>query len=379
MAQDRPAEHRKRYSPDNATQPHEFIPHMLPFGAGMAGAFGLPSFLPPNANGLAVQYPMLNNAPFSAGSFPFLDQFSGFSSDHPTASRPSGFGTDHSGAYSAAGLKPPREYVSHNSAFAPLPMVSPGGQKRSRLPSDDVGRKAPRKSISSSPQQMLATRSSINTPASKGKKPQRSSNRRVDSSVEPTRQPPPKNGTRKFARTPGSEAKKSPAEGRRDSFTVSARGRRVVRDEEDDDDPDYESPVNGPNAVSIERFSPGFDVDTRSTRRNTASRSVARASSTRNDAQPTILLSRPRPQYDYPVPKELDSVQKALGEDNWNEMLILMERNYLGTITAEELRAATKPIFLTFDETTRRSIERRITNRVVVPVLRERVQSGKEQ
>jgi hypothetical protein len=130
MAQDRPKEQRRRYSPDNAMQPHEFVPDMLPFGAGMAGAFGLPSFLPPNANGLAVQYPMLSNAPFSAGSFPFLDQFSGFSSDRPTASQPSVFGTDHSGAYSAAGLKPPREYVSHNSAFAPLPMPATFGRCR---------------------------------------------------------------------------------------------------------------------------------------------------------------------------------------------------------------------------------------------------------
>jgi hypothetical protein len=168
-------------------------------------------------------------------------------------------------------------------------------------------------------------------------------------------------------------------EGRRDSFTVSARGRRVVRDEEDDDDFDYESPVTGAKTASIEQFSPSFDIDTRSTRRNTAPRSVARASSTYNDAQPTVLPSRPRPQYDYPVPKEMESVQKALGEDNWNEMLILMERNYLGTITAEEMGARTKPIFLTFDETTRRSIVRRIASRVMVPVLRERVQGGKEQ
>jgi hypothetical protein len=98
------------------------------------------------------------------------------------------------------------------------------------------------------------------------------------------------------------------------------------------------------------------------------------ASNTRGRAR----RGRPRPQYDYTIPKELESVQRALGEDNWNNYLVLHEEKWVGNITEAQYTAKTRAIFTVFDETARENMEKKMADRVVRPVLEKHAGSRVE-
>jgi hypothetical protein len=80
---------------------------------------------------------------------------------------------------------------------------------------------------------------------------------------------------------------------------------------------------------------------------------------------------RPRPRFEYLIPKELKSVHQALGEDNWNDYMILMEQKLLGEIDEAQFTAKTAPMFTMFGGTGREKMERQIVRTVVRPVLEQ--------
>ncbi|KAH6882566.1 hypothetical protein BKA58DRAFT_434324 [Alternaria rosae] len=89
---------------------------------------------------------------------------------------------------------------------------------------------------------------------------------------------------------------------------------------------------------------------------------------------------RPRPKYSYVVPLELLGTQKALGPDNWDEYVYLMEQLWTEEITFDEFGKRTKRIFQVFDESIRKRLNNTVAMKMIVPRLeevRERGQSTK--
>ncbi|KAI4650664.1 hypothetical protein J4E93_003021 [Alternaria ventricosa] len=89
---------------------------------------------------------------------------------------------------------------------------------------------------------------------------------------------------------------------------------------------------------------------------------------------------RPKPRHSYVVPMELIGTQKALGPDNWNEYVYLMEQLWTEEITFDEFGVRTKRIFQMFDESIRKRLNNTVAMKMIVPrleELRERGQSTK--
>ncbi|KAL6706978.1 hypothetical protein ACN47E_004928 [Coniothyrium glycines] len=80
----------------------------------------------------------------------------------------------------------------------------------------------------------------------------------------------------------------------------------------------------------------------------------------------------PPPRKPYPVPKELEGVKKALGSENWEQYILLMEQLWAGVITGEEFGAKTKSIFLMFDERMKKRLNNLVARHIVVPMFDER-------
>jgi hypothetical protein len=136
------------------------------------------------------------------------------------------------------------------------------------------------------------------------------------------------------------------------------RGRPVVLDEDPENDDNEED-------------SPRATIESNE---DALMHSPPSASTTRNQAR----RGRPRPQYDYWIPKELEGVQRALGEDNWNDYLVLHEKKWMGNITEAQYTARTRAIFTVFDETARENMEKKMVDRVVRPVLEKHAGSRVE-
>jgi hypothetical protein len=88
--------------------------------------------------------------------------------------------------------------------------------------------------------------------------------------------------------------------------------------------------------------------------------------------------SRPRPRFDYPIPQELEGVYRALGEDNWNEYLMLVEKNLLGEVTDEQCSAMASQVFFIEHQATQRKLHKQIVMTVVTPVVKQCAEAEKE-
>ncbi|KAF1916511.1 hypothetical protein BDU57DRAFT_234343 [Ampelomyces quisqualis] len=95
------------------------------------------------------------------------------------------------------------------------------------------------------------------------------------------------------------------------------------------------------------------------------------ASSTRAN----LVSQRPRPRHRYQVPKGLKGVQLALGEDNWDEYVMLVEKRLLGEIAEIEFIKRSRAIFLVFNGDTRGRIEALMANKMVMPVMMEQAEA----
>ncbi|KAI4918969.1 hypothetical protein J4E85_009759 [Alternaria conjuncta] len=86
--------------------------------------------------------------------------------------------------------------------------------------------------------------------------------------------------------------------------------------------------------------------------------------------------SRPKPRHSYVVPLELIGTKKALGPDNWNEYVYLMEQLWTEEITFDEFGARTQRIFQVIDEGIRRRLNNTVAMKMIVPRLEEERKRG---
>ncbi|KAH7066283.1 hypothetical protein BKA63DRAFT_159131 [Paraphoma chrysanthemicola] len=222
--------------------------------------------------------------------------------------------------------------------------------RRSRLPSNDVARKVPRKAVASSPPPESTPHLSRPKPApARRRAPKQRAQNRHDSPTTARATPDVRPGAQRLA-TPRRTAVGTSPFVEHEQQPSKVRSKPVVLEEELEDDEDYEK--DSPRA-SIESSE------------NTSLHSPPFVSASRNHTQ----AKRPRPQHDYPIPEELESVHQALGKDNWNDYLILQEAKWIGDITEQQYVARTGAIFAVFDQTTRRNMENRMANQVIKPVM----------
>jgi hypothetical protein len=260
-------------------------------------------------------------------------------------------------------FKSPRDYHPPQPRRRALwPNYAPGcplplGQMHSRLPSTDVGRKAPRKSIASSPRNSLPQVLSIDNRSTQAQTSNDGHCKKRKDSIGPQRQEIVKNDTHKRRKVARPEEKSSPGRGRRCPLSASTR-RPIIVDIEDGDEEDERN----------RHPSPGASYEISASKTPTANARSAR--NTRKNVPAAQRSPAPRPRYVYIVSKKLEGIKKALGEDDWNEYLILTERKLLGEITEDEFKAQSKRIFLVLDKQTGGRIEEIVVN-MVAPVVRQ--------
>lgn len=388
MAQDKPTKQRRR-DPLVAMAPTNG------FGAVKSSASEtspFPSFWLPNAQGLGAQHPLSSYASFSEHSFPFLEQFPSTSPSAVLAAGTFDIVTHHNRANSKTSfgsLGP----IGWTSSSHELPPVFPAGtptqsnQKRSRLPSNEVGRKAPRKSEPSRP----ALDSVVRRP--RGRPPKQRSQLSLDRPLQVNTKPLSKNVTGGPRPLTPSSFQRSLVSAPQSMAPTPFRNRRIVLDDEGDeeeyieynqgnslrasrgrlivpeDEKDYvENPPKKSLKESRKKRNPSSANDTSVSKDgNDFKTKTAQRRSLRN--QPSSSLTSPKFNNFYPVPKEMEEIQQALGEKNWEECLALVERYCLDELTEEQLVAASKPVFGAINEPTRNKVLRQMIKKVVAPVL----------
>lgn len=114
-------------------------------------------------------------------------------------------------------------------------------------------------------------------------------------------------------------------------------------------------------------------------KRNAAYHGAFRHYQTRTDSalQTTEPATSPLPRSNLVVPEVLKGIQKALGTDNWNEYLVLLEKLWREEIHGKEFAAATKAIFLAYDDRMRKRINDLMFMEMIKPGLEaERAERG---
>ncbi|CAN9246746.1 unnamed protein product [Alternaria alternata] len=103
-------------------------------------------------------------------------------------------------------------------------------------------------------------------------------------------------------------------------------------------------------------------------------------------APPQVLPSpappkpgRLRPRHTYQVPTELVGTKTALGPDNWDEYVYLMERLHYNEISAHEFDSRAKSIFQVFGEKTRKKLNNILVMKMILPRLEEIELEGRGQ
>lgn len=351
----------------------------LPFGAGM------PSFLP--STHILFRHPLSSYTPqFLDFGDPFLGQFQGPPFCAMTSTEVPHSSNNTTKLSQRANFKSPKELNSQLPVRALWPNFPPGyvpqpGHGYSRLPSSDVARKAPRKSSASSPAQPSPPQLANGTPKPRqGRTAKQDYHRKHGSPLPSECTSTAKNSTAR-ATKPASPAQRStplesltlltnltPLKGPKSPHPSSARSRPVVLDDEDDEDESDDddlplrttlrtengcTPVRGPTTITA---NPG--------RHN------------RYRANPS--RSRPRPRFEYSVPEELQGIHRALGEDNWSDYIILLEKKAMKQITETQFVAKSKGIFMVFNDRTRERIERQVVRTMVLPAIEQHRNNNQE-
>lgn len=393
MAQGQPIDQhvqRENAQPQAQQQPPHSSPNMLP---PRSPHEAFPRMMPPMSRALSVPVPeqRLYGTPSNRRCLPPDHPFAAAVRDVPVFNLEAA-GSRSRGNSNASTMQPQEEFNTqyplppplHSDQvlwpnFPPRHPAMPPGQKYSRLPPNDVARKAPRKSAASNnealrldgranPAQRRASKQEYrqrpDTPAQREREshdgpPLTPGNalhgyhRSIqslqtlqaarDASCKPSKAAPLPQQTTK------TEANKSHAR-------TPARGRRIILK----DDDEY---VDEDEAV------PSIEVNPTTSPAPPA----ATARRTRR-SQAGVDMQTPRPcsRYEHAVPKGLKSIQRAFGEDNWTEYLNLVEQKIQGYITEEMFSARSKAIFMVFnDEKKRARIEKRIEAEVVIPVIEQ--------
>jgi hypothetical protein len=331
----------------------------LPFPTFKAGVFE--STMPPSCTtDPPLQHYSSHYPPFSE-LFPFLDPHAGMSSRQRIVTEVPKNNTNTIQPHCRAYFTSPKEFEGQHSVPAMWPNFSPGystlplpGDTQSRLPPNNVGRKAPLKATTSSPISESSPQSLISSSKLAQRRAVKEAHRLRRGSPPPAwqehntpKQNPPTPYALALERTPLNEAQSLPP--------MSARSRRVMLDEEE-----------GKNDEDDEFF-PIATIET-----GIGCTRTARMQSAFPDRAATDQAhARPHPRFEYPIPKELERVHQALGEENWNDYLILMEQKCLGEIFEAQCFARSKAIFAMFDEHSQRRVERQMSRTVVMPVLEQ--------
>jgi hypothetical protein len=334
----------------------------LPFPTFKAGAFE--STMPPSyTSDPPLQHYSSHYPPFSE-LFPFLDPQAGMSSRQRIVTEVPNINntnTNTNQPHCRAYFTSPKEFEGQHSVPAMWPNFSPGystlpllGDTQSRLPPNNVGRKAPRKATTSSPISEISPQSPISSSKLAQRRAAKEAHRLRRGSPLPAwhehntpKQNPPTPYALALERTPLNEGQSLPP--------ISARSRRVIlgEEEEENDEDDHLFPIatieTGIGRIPTARMPSAFP-DTAATDQTHA---------------------RPHPRFKYPIPKELKRVHQALGEKNWNDYLILTEQKCLGEIFEAQCVARSKAIFAMFDEHSQRRVERQMSRTVVMPVLEQ--------
>jgi hypothetical protein len=356
MAEDASAEELQR---DLQQQQDTFAP-MLPFNPSGAEMFNSPA--PVTPRDLPVRRP-LSQSPYPGTGNPFQL----LSTSSPMMARTNVYrGAIANSPYARAEFMLPKAYHPLSPGRPPLwPTYSPGynvpvSPMHSRLPPNNVARKAPRKSTASAPPQKgPLQRSTIKVESTQNRKTKREDNLQRELSDTPQHEEGAHVGQRKRLKT----AHRTPVEKSihasdiPDLSLAPTRGRRrVIEDDENDDGNEDNIPI------------PSIESDTAGT-----AGSVTRAASSaaqRSKRLQTFQSQNPRPRYDYTIPKKLETIKQALGEEDWDEYVIATEENFLGKITGDEFDARSKRLFMVFDEQTRWRIEK-LVDYMVAPVVKE--------
>jgi hypothetical protein len=249
--------------------------------------------------------------------------------------------------------------------------------KHSRLPSNDAARKAPRKSASSSPAHVTSLRTSTaNSKPAQRRKDKQEHRRRRDSALPADHEQTAQSSTPRVAKSVAATSRSIPTQSLssiKDSVTPntqeglpsSARSRRFILDNGDDELNKEEDGEDDDDDLPLRKL---FEKGRARTpiRGQEAAARMKKASSGPRELQ---LHSRAQPRYDYSVPDELRGVYRALGDDNWMDYMILMEKRLMGEVTEVDFVVQSKAIFMVFDVKTRTRLEKRIANTVALPVI----------
>lgn len=251
----------------------------------------------------------------------------------------------------------PRSSASHVSPKASRHL----GPKQSRLPPDTVARKAPRKS-SVAPTRPAKLKSTSKVSKEKSKSKSKSTTPRLNKSsskLKDTRSSPV--SSKKTSQDVTLQLQQSvsvadspiPSECAR--HTVAVQDRKMIQDE----DNKLASPL------------PCIETQPRSEKGLLSS-----PVTTRQQTHTSKDVLRPQSRYKYEVPSELNGVKRALGEDDWTEHLVLMEKLVLEEVTEKEYNATSRRIFQIMDGKLHGKIQSMV-KRMVTPVIeRNRAISG---
>jgi hypothetical protein len=362
MSQGQPTTQRRR-DIENATR-LPFLP-FPPFKEGPSEA-AMPQFGPAHVPDQLQQHPIPSYAPFASFST-FFNPYYNMSSP-PNATKT--IARDDK-TPSRTQFKSSHEYNPQRSTKTLWPNFSPGysappvqSEKQSRLPSSSIGRKMPRKATFNSPH----PESSANSSIARSKIVQRRASKKTYRLAHEA-PPPAKRGRDHESSTPRPPRSNLPLpdiprNNRQYQPRSSTRSRRRVMRRVIIDEDDEESEDNG------------WDVPRITIENCSTSKPTMAVNSSFAHIQKT---PRPRPRFDYVIPRELQSVYQALGKKNWNDYMILMEQKLLGDIDEANFTAKTAPIFTMFGGPGRKRMERQIAKTVVMPVLDQHRQAEKEE
>jgi hypothetical protein len=390
MSQDQPAMQGQR-NPNNEAAPSSsrgvFTPNMQPFIPMGADPFSttpysVSVFPIPRSTQDFLRHPPLNYAPKFAD---FGDSYLGQLQDmhpHVAWSRQAQLTShDNEKPRSRAQFKSPNEHHPQPVAYPLWPTYAPGqalppSHMYSRLPPSDIGRKAPRKLDASSPAQPSSSQLADSTPKSTQRRVTKQQHRQQQGNPLASHSTPIAKNSTTRATKPASSADRTTIHDpvivfKRSTPTkkptrlhhtpAQSRPAVVLHDEDESDDDDL------PLRAICQAKNAGTPVG------RTKTTTTTKNANTENRCS----IRRPQTQFEYGVPGELESIHKALGEDNWTDFIILVEKKYLKQITDAEFAAKSKRIFMTFDDKVRVIIESKIAKLMVLPAIQQQKETMK--
>ncbi|USP76215.1 hypothetical protein yc1106_03489 [Curvularia clavata] len=244
----------------------------------------------------------------------------------------------------------------------------PAGKTISRLPSNDVPRKAPLQGKSYA---------GISLPKNTSRKFPKPRQQRSTSRAEtPTK-----------ATTPVQKLRQDPDDGRPGALVQSpsvlsetSRAKKRPRDSHDEESHEVEivevrkkagEETDNKNNIAETTSSGKARNDEEKTRASTPRCRPAKKRATRATSPTQSSHHHRRSIYDYEVPLEVEGIRKALGPDNWDEYIYLLESLWLQKATAHEFEQSTKSLFRIEYDTIRKKMNSMVVKKMITPRLKE--------